>query len=72
MRFKEFIIFCLRGIIKQSMVKTKSLKVEMLNQLQTLILLIFNVKAKRTSASLIANCMYFDLIDAGFYDFKNI
>lgn len=76
-KIKAFIMSFIKGnidleILNDNKCQDKEIKIFFLEQLNSLILLMFNLEVKRNSACFLTNCMLFELIDAGIYKVEQI
>ncbi len=71
-KLKQFLQDSIRGQINGDIVLDGELKVDLINQLQTLVKLMFSVEVKRNTSALLTNAMFFDLVDAKIYEIKDI
>ena len=71
-KLKQFLQHSFRNKFNNDIIVNKELEVELLDQLQTLVKLMFSVEVKRNAAALLTNAMFFDLVNANIYEIQDI
>lgn len=71
-KLKQFLQSSIRGKINSDIILDNELLVDLLDQLQTLVKLMFGIEIKRNTAALLTNAMFFDLVDEKIYELKDI